>query len=138
MATKREDYNQYMRDYMRKRHTTMRKEAVAAFGGKCVKCGSTEKLEFDHIDRTKKEHNLNRVWSLSKERRELELAKCQLLCQPCHQKKTLTELGRQDARSVHGTLSSYLYCRCLLCKKAKADYMKQYDRKRKDPSSLTG
>jgi hypothetical protein len=63
---------------------------AAWFAGKqCVKCGSTESLELDHIDpATKVSHS---IWSWTAERREAELAKCQVLCRKCHQEKSLTE-----------------------------------------------
>ena len=59
--------------------------------GPCVKCGcwDLDQLEVDHIDpNTKVSH---RVWSWSKERRENELAKCQVLCRACHLTKTCGE-----------------------------------------------
>lgn len=53
----------------------------------CVRCGSTERLELDHKDpKLKISHN---IWSWSKERREAEIAKCQVLCNECHQVKTV-------------------------------------------------
>ncbi len=52
----------------------------------CVECGSIENLELDHINSsTKVSHN---IWSWSEERRDVELAKCQVLCHDCHKKKT--------------------------------------------------
>ena len=64
-----------------------RQEAVEAAGGKCVKCPSTEKLQFDHIDPKQKVNH--RIWTWSPARRAAELAKCQLLCEPCHIQKTI-------------------------------------------------
>lgn len=55
----------------------------------CAKCGSTESLELDHIDRLTKVSNS--IWSWSQVRREEELAKCQVLCSDCHLKKTSQE-----------------------------------------------
>lgn len=59
------------------------------FSGKsCIRCGSNEDLRLDHIDpSTKIDH---KVWSWSQERRDAELAKCQVLCQPCHIWKTVS------------------------------------------------
>lgn len=52
----------------------------------CVRCGNHNELELDHIDpNTKVSHS---IWSWSKERREKELAKCQVLCHTCHKEKT--------------------------------------------------
>lgn len=52
----------------------------------CVKCGATEQLELDHIDRRQKKHHA--IWSWSEKRREAEIAKCQVLCRECHIDKT--------------------------------------------------
>lgn len=54
----------------------------------CVRCGSNEDLQLDHVDpKLKVDH---RIWSWSKERRDAETAKCQVLCYPCHITKTIT------------------------------------------------
>jgi hypothetical protein len=83
--------------------------------GPCVQCGSTKRLEVDHID--PKEKVDHKVWSWSKERREAELAKCQVLCGTCHDKKTL----EQRPKTEHGRLWMYqkYRCRCELCRAAK-------------------
>lgn len=60
-------------------------------GGECVKCGSTELLEFDHIDKTSKELELSRSWCYSFEKFYKELNKCQLLCKTCHHWKSSLE-----------------------------------------------
>jgi 5-methylcytosine-specific restriction endonuclease McrA len=56
-------------------------------GGRCVRCGSTEDLEFDHIDPTTKWFpvgaGMSRAWDVLVE----EALKCQLLCPPCHREK---------------------------------------------------
>lgn len=69
------------------RATQNRAEATSAAGGRCVRCHGTERLQFDHVDpRTKTEH---RIWTWGAARRQAELAKCQLLCEPCHIQKTI-------------------------------------------------
>lgn len=89
----------------------------------CVYCGSRDKLEVDHINpKTKVTHQ---VWLWRKEKRELELAKCQALCKPCHLKKTFTI----DFPIVpHGSQTRYGYhkCRCDECKKAHVIYLRKY------------
>ncbi len=77
----------YQRQWMRDR----RAEGLAAMGGKCVRCGSKDRLEVDHIDPTSKV--THRVWAMGRAKREAELAKCQLLCRSCHQKKSAPEIG---------------------------------------------
>jgi len=54
-----------------------------------------------------------------------------LLCKKCHEEKTLLDMGRVSAKITHGTVSSYRYCKCELCKKAKSEYMKVFREKRK-------
>lgn len=74
----------YAREWMRKRR-------AAFFDGKqCVRCGSTERLELDHVDPLQKTTHC--VWSWSQKRRDEELAKCQVLCHDCHFAKTASEL----------------------------------------------
>lgn len=87
---------------------------VAAMGGKCIQCGSVEKLEFDHIDRKLKTFSIGTLWWKPKAELLAELEKCQLLCKTCHIEKTRMELGQFK----HGTFSTYnrRRCRCLECK----------------------
>lgn len=53
---------------------------------KCVKCGSTDRMELDHIDPATK--IANNIWSWTESRRLSEIAKCQVLCHDCHIIKT--------------------------------------------------
>lgn len=62
--------NRFQREWIAKRRALF-------FAGKaCSKCGSTLKLELDHINRSDKISH--RIWSLTKSRIELELSKCQI------------------------------------------------------------
>jgi len=84
------------------------------FAGKvCVKCGDSNSLELDHINRSKK--TSHKIWSWSKERRDIEIAKCQILCKSCHLAKTVVELGK--GTFIHGSKRGYLIhkCSCVLC-----------------------
>ena len=101
------------REYQRKSVAKNRAVAVEQFGGKCCKCGSTDRLEFDHIDRDKKEFHISTMWSWKKIRRDSELSKCQLLCHDCHRLKTSHE---RAAHLTHGTRGMYgKGCRCSFC-----------------------
>jgi hypothetical protein len=103
---KRKEYHRnYGREWMRKRRREF-------FEGKaCVQCGAAERLELDHIDPSQK--TSHKVWSWRKERREAELAKCQVLCVLCHKKKTFP--GYSGLK--HGTAHGYTHygCLCKLC-----------------------
>ena len=74
-----------------------RAELINQLGGKCVQCGVTEGLEFDHIDPDIKSERLKgsgrmSIVSLPTEEGRAEMARCQLLCKkPCHREKTAKE-----------------------------------------------
>lgn len=81
---KRRNYNL---EYYHKR----RKLLINQLGGKCVNCGSTENLQFDHIDPASKEIKLTACLTQNIDRIQNEISKCQLLCRKCHIIKTKTE-----------------------------------------------
>lgn len=86
---------------------------IESQGGRCVQCGSAERLEVDHIDpSTKVSH---RIWNWSDARRLEELAKCQVLCYDCHKAKTRVDLTKP---LIHGTSNAFNRkgCRCDECK----------------------
>lgn len=122
--------NEYMNNYMKERWQKRRQKAIEHLGGKC-NCGSNDNLQFDHIDPLTKVASIAKMSSMSEDKFWVEVNKCQLLCLKCHQAKTLLDLNQQNAKIIHGTLSSYRYCKCDLCKKAKSDYMKEYNKKKK-------
>lgn len=124
----------YMRDYMKRRYDERRALAISTLGGKCAECGTTENLEVDHKDRTKKSMTFDRMTMVSIDKFIEELAKCQLLCDPCHNGKTLGERGLQRAIGTHGTLSSCRYCKCDLCREAKNEYNRKRKQRLKDAS----
>ena len=108
----------YMRKYQLKWKAYRRNEWINK-NGPCL-CGSWKDLEVDHVDpSTKVDHN---VWSWSNERRSEELAKCQVLCKPCHMIKTSHENGMPLEGRPHGSQNTYQKekCRCRLCRDANA------------------
>ncbi len=116
-------------DYMRARYHRKRAEYIAMLGGACSVCGSKKELELDHVDRTKKSFCVSTgISNKPKAVMIEELKKCQVLCAQHHMEKTLRDRGQSSARGTHGTLSSYRYCKCDLCRAAKAAWYKQYTR----------
>lgn len=89
------DRKAYMREYQARRTARLKAEWFSSVGGRCVRCGATEDLQADHIDRSTKHERLRKggavLWYLPKAIREEELTKCQPLCRSCHHKKTAEE-----------------------------------------------
>ena len=87
---KRDTYNKKFQEDGRKEERRKKRlqEMKDKLGNKCVKCGATENLQFDHIDPKTKCFNVNPQDSW--EKTLPELYKCQLLCKPCHTEKTTT------------------------------------------------
>jgi 5-methylcytosine-specific restriction endonuclease McrA len=123
----REEYNAYMAKYMKRRIAERRARAVEQLGGKCILCGSTENLEFDHIDRRTKACSIGKLWTYSEEKLQAELRKCQILCRECHLRKTTAE-KLESGQKVHhgGGLTGKKNCYCSLCKPLKVVYNMNY------------
>lgn len=75
----------------------MRRAWIEAQGRRCNLCGITTTdsdpyprlfWHVDHVDPFLKEFESYNLWHRRQEVRERELAKCQLLCAPCHYWKT--------------------------------------------------
>ena len=124
------DNNLYHREYQKKRYAKRRSMAIEVLGGVCVECNSSENLEFDHIDPLLKKIEVTKLFSkYSWENILVELSKCQLLCEDCHNQKTIKQLSQKvpwnkgkKAPADHGTVRRYnvFRCRCDLCKEAKS------------------
>jgi hypothetical protein len=125
------EYNAYMNAYMTVRYRSRRREAKKKLGGKCSRCGSTRRLEFDHLDPKTKYKVVAKMWSYSEERFWDEVGKCQLLCRECHQEKSLAERGLHRAKGVHGNYMNYSRygCRCDQCKSAWTEKNREYKRR---------
>ena len=103
----REMQREYQRQWIAKRRQEWMVDKA------CVRCGSCEDLHVHHRDPAEKV--AHSVWSWSAARREAELAKCEVLCRPCHEEHHASEWRR------HGTPNRYKKgCRCDLCRRAKA------------------
>lgn len=119
MTYGREQMREYITEYRQKR----REFAKAQLGGVCVQCGSSQNLEFDHIDPSTKTLHISKMWTASMERFLTELEKCQLLCHGCHLEKSKAEgaFTKRLRPIAHGTLWAYdgRRCRCTECREAK-------------------
>ncbi len=104
-------------EYIKARKHERRARLIAMLGGCCARCGSTDDLEFDHIDPSTKRFNvcadLTRAWDELVE----EASRCQLLCKEDHIAKS-AEDRPEPAHSRY----RYLYwgCRCAICRAANA------------------
>ncbi len=104
-----------------------RDAARERLGGACASCGSTERLEFDHVDPSTKRFNIARYTKADDAEFWAEIAKCQLLCSPCHHTKTQAD-GSYGPVPDHGTLSRYVAphrCRCQPCRAESARYARE-------------
>lgn len=81
-------------------------EFIAILGGKCVICGTTEQLEFDHIDPTTKKFAISKLLNVSHQAAIDELDKCQLLCNGCHKIKTKKNKDGYSSRAKGERVSS--------------------------------
>jgi hypothetical protein len=108
---------EYLRGYIKAWRAARRAQLIEMLGGRCVRCGAVEDLEFDHIDPATKRFavgaSLSRAWPELVE----EALKCQLLCRPCHIDK-----GAEDRpEPVHGYYRYWYYgCRRAECRAANA------------------
>ncbi len=112
--------------------------AMELLGGKCAKCGGTDRLQFDHRDPANKTFTISVGIAdcFSKARLETELTKCQLLCVDCHRQKTSLEQGVPHGGGKSGKRN----CPCVPCRKRKREYMKAYmaDYARRRDRSVSG
>lgn len=98
----RERAASYARAYARR----IRAEVLAAYGTSCVRCGSTERLELDHVNGDGRAHGIAigapehgglRFWLALKKRGWPTDPPIQVLCCTCHRRKGI-EAERELAR----------------------------------------
>lgn len=116
------DRKEYMREYQRRWIAARRGEYLD--GKFCVVCGSTDRLEIDHVNPDEKSVPVAQLWSLAVEnpKRVEELAKCQILCYTHHKEKTIREA---NARAKHGRTLYGKGCRCEVCREAQRKHNAQ-------------
>ena len=106
-------------------------KAIDLLGGKCVWCGSVDRLEFDHIegDRDDNYHCISAFVDAKWERVLIELKKCQLLCKPCHVIKSLKARGFDTDKNHGRSLYVTAKCRCDICKEDRKVAQRTYRQK---------
>ena len=87
----REENKENRLEYAKAHRDKRRAYCREYLGGKCVVCGTTHNLQFDHIKREEKKYNITEKISIKFDNLKEELDKCQLLCAPCHLEKTASE-----------------------------------------------
>lgn len=132
MSRDKEQYNEYQREYQLRRYHKRRAESIETLGGKCFLCGSTNRLELDHIDPATKAFPIAKLWSLSKAKYEAELAKCQLLCRECHTRKSAYEtmVRRPFTHGKYWAVYKHK-CRCPECDSFRVEFNKKRAEARK-------
>lgn len=102
-------------DYLKRRYAEQKTAFHAYLGDACARCGTTDDLQIDHVDPSKKSFPVSKLWP----RKDLtlvykELDKCQLLCRTHHEEKTAEEhrLSREGT-FTHGTLYAWQKKKCL-------------------------
>ena len=111
-----------VKEYRRRYYEEGRARLIAVVGDCCIRCSSTEQLEFDHIDPATKSFNIKHSMSATDPDVLAELMKCQLLCRDCHYAKTRADILARGF--THGTWFGWAKkkCECLDCSAAKRSY----------------
>lgn len=129
----RRHYRKHKERVMGRVHQREKGRREEFFTGKsCLQCGKTDKscLQIHHFDREDKVANNSTIWGWVKERRQAELAKCIVLCKPCHLGVHAKEMRKEP---THGTKAGYTHhkCRCDACKAAYAGCMRKWRARKK-------
>jgi hypothetical protein len=121
-------------EYHRQYYYIRRQRLLDYLGGKCVRCGTTENLHFDHIDPSKKSFDIGKNVTLN-DAVKAELDKCQLLCEAHHYEKT----GEENRTDTHGTIYRWMKkkCRCDVCNEARIKWNAERKETRTDYKSKT-
>ena len=118
---------EYYRKWQEERRIKFLAIAKERLGGCCVRCGTTENLQFDHIIPGSRIRAISSATNWSLARFLAEVDKCQLLCDAHHREKS-KECGEQGGgwnridNPEHGTEICYTRgCRCEPCRQARHD-----------------
>ena len=87
----KERYQEYQKKYRENLYKERKKLIFDLLGNKCVKCGSIDNLEIDHIDPHLKLFDVLNYILANIDKLTNEIKKCQLLCYDCHKEKTKIE-----------------------------------------------
>lgn len=102
----KEENRDYVNAKVKERKAKNRAYLIEMLGGKCVGCGVTENLQFDHIDRKQKSFTIGKRLESSLENKLIpEAKKCQLLCKSCHQLKTTINHDMHSLANGYSILS---------------------------------
>lgn len=135
------DRNRYAqrRDYMRRYQNEWiqrrRSEWIEA-NGPCAQCGSSDRLEVDHVDPSTKVANPAAVWGWSAARRSAELAKCQVLCHDCHERKSAAQF-RAAGKPCPSRTAYDSGCRCTGCRAVHAAHVRDWRAKKRAQLAAT-
>ena len=122
-----------MRQYMKDRYYRRRSAAIEQLGGKCVDCGTTEKLEFDHDDASTKSFSIGRAFAgWSEVRLQAELKKCVLRCRPCHLEKSRRSGDFPRMVEHGGGKTGKRSCYCEKCGPLKRAYNRERKRRMRE------
>lgn len=119
------------RIYQLERYHRLRIESISQLGGRCVICGTTDTLEFHHINPEEKSFTIGDLWSIGRDKIQEELKKCELRCSKHH---------KEVHQASHGTLGYYRHqkCRCDLCRDANRVYHLQLRKLKRDRQVAQG
>src|SRR5690606_24630613 len=114
--------------YMANRYHSKRQALIDELGGKCSSCGSKKNLHIDHMNAKEKTFRAADVHSVSDAKVQKEKSNFQLLCEPCHKKKTHEEWDYSAPKPSHGTywMARKYKCKCDPCQKAYKEQMKKW------------
>lgn len=122
---------EYMRQYMANRYHKVRNSIIEELGSKCKNCGSEEgPFHLDHIDASKKTFRAADAHSVSDGRLKAEMKNLQILCVPCHKKKTHDSWDYGVNKTEHGSYWMYRKYKCR-CEECVAAYKEKRDKWRK-------